>query len=267
MTEFIINIIDQIQNYSTSISKKATFLEKPWALVDDEMEVQKLIFQKDNQLILSKNGKVQMGTWEYLAGAKSMLIDRGSDKILLNEVFINDDVMILKIDGTKHEFFVLANQNTIPDLDVLDYFNRLRLKHLQSTKVKLKNGQILTMYYPESKHALIGNLLFINNEMVKDGTYEREDDKLFFVQNGRITKTYHQKYYLTPEGLELRLLQSVSNIIQTTEFIYLNGERIMDGEVNYTSSHVLIVENGKVKDVKSKKSILQSIINLFKKNQ
>jgi hypothetical protein len=128
MTELINNILDQIQNYSTSISKKATFLDKPWALVDNEMEIQKLIFQKDKQLILSKNGKVQMGTWEYLAGAKSMLIDRGSDKLLLNEVFINDDVMILKVDGTNQEFFVLANQNTIPDLDVIGYLEILRFK-------------------------------------------------------------------------------------------------------------------------------------------
>jgi hypothetical protein len=179
MTEFIINILEQIQNYSTSISKKATFLDKPWALMDNEEEIQKLIFQKDNQLILSKNGKAQMGTWEYLAGAKSMLIDRGGDKILLNEVFINDDIMILKVDGTKHEFFVLANQNTIPDLDVMGYLEGLRFKGFNSKKVKLKSGQDLTLYTKEITDYYPGHLAFINNKSVKNDFYETETGCFF----------------------------------------------------------------------------------------
>jgi hypothetical protein len=41
----------------------------------------------------------------------------------------------------------------------------------------------------------------------------------------------------------------------------------MDGEVNYSESHTLMIENGKVVRLKRKKSILQSITNLFKKDK
>lgn len=266
MTEFINNILDQIQNYNTSISKKATFLDKPWALVDNELEIQKLIFQKDKQLILSKNGKVRTGTWDYLAGAKSMLIDRGSDKILLNEVFINDDVMILKVDGTNHEFFVLANQNTIPNLDVIGYLEVLRFTGFFSKKIRLKSGEDLTLYTKGfDDYNYSGHLAFINNKSVKNGLYETEGGRLFLVKDGEIIRYYYQHLMQNPDGDELRFLQ-LANDISTAEFVYLNGERIMDREVNYSKTHVLIVKNGKVIKVKRKKSILQSITDLFKKN-
>jgi len=266
MTEFIINILEKIQNYSTSISKKATFLDKPWALVDNEMEIQKLIFQKDNQLVLSKNGKVQMGTWEYLAGAKSMLIDRGGDKILLNEVFINDDVMILKIDGTKHEFFVLANQNTIPDLDVIGYLEGLRFKYFLKKDFKLENNKILKLYHPNNiAYPYKDGVALINDEIAKSGFYNYLPGFVFLIENGKVIRLYNQKYHTNTDNLKIRLLQLNEYNTETAEFVYLNEERIMDGEVNFTKNKVLIVKNGKVVQLKRKKSIMQSITNLFKK--
>ena len=130
MSDFIITILDKVQQYNHSLQKQSMYTNKPWALVDNDLEVQKMIFKNNNELILSKNGKVQIGHWEYLVGTKSILIDRGNDKLLLNEVFLNEDVMILKLDGTKLDFFVFANENQIPNLDVMDYFNRLILKKM-----------------------------------------------------------------------------------------------------------------------------------------
>jgi imidazolonepropionase-like amidohydrolase len=68
------------------------------------------------------------------------------------------------------------------------------------------------------------------------------------------------------DGLDIKLLQSNPNILHTAEFVYLNEERVIDGEVNFTKNKVLIVKNGKVKAVKRKKSMLQSITDLFKKD-
>ena len=75
-----------------------------------------------------------------------------------------------------------------------------------------------------------------------------------------------EKHHQNPDGNKLKLLQSVTNEIRTTEFIYLNGERIMDGEVNYNEKYLLIIKDGKFLRLKRKKSILQSITDLFKNN-
>jgi len=108
--------VKQLSSFSKSLEKKALFVDKPWAMIDEEFEMQKLIFKNNQELIMSKNGKVQMGRWEYLAEARCLLIDRGKDKILCQEGFIEEGVLILKLDGTEGRFFALANENIIPDL-------------------------------------------------------------------------------------------------------------------------------------------------------
>ena len=98
------NVVKQLKKYSATLEKTSIFIDKPWALIDDEFEMQKLIFKKNKELILSKNGQVQIGKWDYFPEAKSLLIDRGTDKILCNEAYIDNGVMILVLDGVKFNF-------------------------------------------------------------------------------------------------------------------------------------------------------------------
>ena len=76
MKLFINNIVEQLINYSSTLNDTSILIDKPWALLDDKLEVQKLIFKKNKELILSKNGQVQIGKWDYFPNAKSLLIDR-----------------------------------------------------------------------------------------------------------------------------------------------------------------------------------------------
>jgi hypothetical protein len=128
MKIYLKSIVSQLRNFSATLEKASILIDKPWALIDEEFEMQKLIFKKNKELILSKNGQVQIGKWEYFPEAKSLLIDRSSDKkdiILCNEVFIDEGVMVLRIDGLENRFFLLANENIVPDLDAIKYLNKL----------------------------------------------------------------------------------------------------------------------------------------------
>lgn len=89
MKLYLKSIVNQLRNYSSTLDKTSILVDKPWALIDEEFEMQKLIFKKNKELILSKNGQVQIGKWDYFPEAKSLLIDRNSDKILCNEAFID----------------------------------------------------------------------------------------------------------------------------------------------------------------------------------
>ena len=83
------------------------------------------------------------GKWDYFPEAKSLLIDRGTDKILCNEAMIDDGVLIMKLDGTNNQFFVLANENIVPDLDVRRYLIKLRRKKLYLYARTLNDGREL----------------------------------------------------------------------------------------------------------------------------
>jgi hypothetical protein len=69
---FLSNIASKNQNFAV----KKILVDKLWALIDSDGEIQKLIFKNDNGLILSKNGKVVTGTWEYFPNSRVFLIQK-----------------------------------------------------------------------------------------------------------------------------------------------------------------------------------------------
>ncbi len=165
----------QINTLGLLITKKITqskILNKPWAIVDGDLEIQKLIFEKDGKLILSKNGIVQEGRWEYYPEANSFMIDRKSDKILCNLLFCDDAAIILKLDGTKNEFFVFANENVLPNLNLLEYLNQKILQQHLIKEIPLYNGRILKAYFESGNFDHFYNnvpVTYENDEFVDDG--------------------------------------------------------------------------------------------------
>lgn len=82
--DYLKNIAIQLQNHSETVKTKNILVGKPWALIDGDHEMQKLIFESEGTLILSLNGQAKIGKWRYLPEAKSLLIDRVTDQILCN---------------------------------------------------------------------------------------------------------------------------------------------------------------------------------------
>ncbi|MCX6186806.1 MAG: hypothetical protein NTU43_07395, partial [Bacteroidetes bacterium] len=169
---YLNSIVKQMRNHTATLDNSNILVDKPWALIDDENELQKLIFKKDQKLIMSKNGQVQIGKWEYFPEAKALLIDRNIDKILCNEAFIDNGVMILRLDGTDNRFFILANENVIPDLNVNEYLKNLLYRKLQIRERKLIDGKILEVAGVEEwDHPHIGNNVTVDAEEIEDGKY------------------------------------------------------------------------------------------------
>ena len=91
MKEYISNIIPRLKDLSLTLDRKENFIEKPWVWLDEDNNQQKFIFKRNGELIMSLNGQAAIGKWEYISSAKSLLIDRIQDKILLNQDFINEE--------------------------------------------------------------------------------------------------------------------------------------------------------------------------------
>ncbi|MFK7947112.1 MAG: hypothetical protein AB8G11_05965 [Saprospiraceae bacterium] len=260
MSDFIINILDKVQQYSHSLQKQSMYTNKPWALVDNDLEIQKMIFKNNNELILSKNGKVQIGHWEHLIGTKSILIDRGNDKLLLNEVFLNEDVMILKLDGTKHDFFVFANENTVPHLDIISYFDTLALNKKSIRPLILKDKRVLKMYYSGfDDYRLEGKLVRMDNRKVTDGMYETTNNYILKIVDSTIQKKYSIEEYNTIDG-KLKVYVQEMYMINTGEIVYLNNELIQgDKIIDFSKRKRLIIKNGKVKKLEWKNPTLRKL--------
>ncbi len=195
MNEILNYFVKSLAAKSLTLKKKSILIEKPWALIDDDGEIQKLIFKRDKGLILSKNGVVTIGSWDYYPEARALLIDRNTDKLLLKEQYIDDNVLILKKDGTDNDFFALANENTLPDYNVPKYLNSLKCKEFGIYETKLLNGYILQIHGGPRYQLYNGlnghDVTQIDNNNynsidLNDGAYMTEDKKYtLYIQDGK----------------------------------------------------------------------------------
>lgn len=204
MKEFYNYLAQSMSGLSDGLSKKAIFLDKPWALIDNDLEIQKFIFKRNGELILSKNGIVKTGAWEYFSEAKSLLIDQIDEKWLLNQVFVDDHVMLLKKDGTSNDFFSFANVNLLPDYDVKSYLLKQHRIRFDIRSVKLFDGNKLYIHSGNYGGILNKKVELLNSDFTlinaPDGSYLSEGrNEIFIIKNGEVQDG---KYLLTDESIE-----------------------------------------------------------------
>lgn len=266
MKLYLKSIIKQLSNYSSTLDKTSILFDKPWALIDDDFEMQKLIFKKNKELILSKNGQAQIGKWDYFPEAKSLLIDRNYDKILCNESFIDKGVMILRLDGTENKFFILANENIVPDLDANSYLKKLRYQKLNIEERKLLDGRILEVstfggrYIPQ-----IGDPVTVNAEIIDDGIYQLDNNFHFYeVKNSKICKIITETSYCNPDNCSITIHQQNYYKITKGDIVFLNNNLVDNATINFSKAKNIIVRDGKLVRLERKNVITKWLSEFYK---
>lgn len=250
MKLYLTNLIQRLKEFSANLDKIELFVDVPWVIVDDDLNQQKYIFKRDGRIIMSLNGQVSIGKWELLSAARSILIDRIQDKILLNQNFIDPAVMILKKDGFKDENLILANEILIPDLNVTEYLKQLYYQKNRIELKRLKNGDLLEIH--NYKNELSNNKVSFEDDRVPDGIYELEDsDKKFIVNNGQIVKIYNNYPFETNKGIilvekEYNPTSLYLSNNQIGNFVFQNNLPAPDGKYRLAFMEHIWVENGRI---------------------
>jgi hypothetical protein len=246
MKIYLQNLVKELKVYSPSLDKQSILVNKPWALIDSELGVQKLIFKKNNELILSKDGQVTEGKWEYLAEAKCLLIDRGTDKILCNETYIDESILVLNIDGKRDNFIVLANENNIPDLDASGYLMQLYEKKYGVLITPLVDDRNLHVKPNEYKSIGIGSSVKLENENSANGEYITKNAKeKYVVENNVIVKVFYLRTYLQKGGSSIIVEQSSENKIDIGCKVTINGLSVENDsfEINEYGINIYVVDS------------------------
>jgi len=230
MNEVIKYYINNFSSTTKSLKKQAIFLEKPWAFIDKDGAIQKLIFKKDKGLVISRNGEVVMGKWDYFPEARALLIDRVTDKLLLSEQFVDENVLILKKDGTENEFFGLANENTLPTYNIPKYLNELKKIQLSMGEVDLLCGKKLQVEGSKEipgLYYLIGRKAELIDENynplpISDGVFMSKTKKFtYYIENGHISKAYANQIVKAIDGVEFEIEDGLDNRINKK--VTING--------------------------------------------
>lgn len=222
MINYLKSILPRIQQHSKMLDDTATFADIPWAFMDDDGHKVTYIFRRNNELLVSKQGEVVTGKWEYLPVMQSLLIELEGRKRMYNQGFLNEAIMLLKKDGTD-EIFPLGNLQKLPDLDIERYIEGFLVPNLNKGEFPrnldssgdtemLVGGKKITIKKKQGgiTHFDKGNeVVFSENGLnamkVPDGNYRLVNGNEIEVVDNKISMTYKWIEYKTKEGIVFQI--------------------------------------------------------------
>lgn len=250
MIAYINSILPKIKEYSESLDRRALLVEQPWVLIDKELNYQKFIFKKNNELLMSQNGIVTTGKWEYIPGAKSLLIDRIKDKILLNQEFVDKGLIILKYDGFDNNYFCLVNENIVPDLNIERYFKSIFYQRFNIAPIPLESNDTLEVIRQSPKDivALFGQKVLLNCQPIDEGVFQSSKSQMkYYIKNGRIVKKSKTQMVKTKDGLYLHIESFLNSVYYDVKIKFNRGDIVrIDNDYAPDGTYVLIT-NKKIK--------------------
>lgn len=255
MKAFIENLLPRLKQFSSSLERQEVFVDAPWVVIDEEQNQQKYIFRRNGDLIMSLNGQVTIGKWEYLESAQSLLIVRIQDKILLNQKFVHPAVMILKRDGIGSDYMVLGNENLIPGLNIESYLSNLSNEkpHFRSistnqkplpTFLELENGEILELLDFNGKYGstevMIGGRPATDGIVKIQGTGQKLD-----IAHGMVFRVLADRDYHTDKGV-LQIEVTENGDFYTGDRVFQKGGPAPNGKYKLGFLSTIRVKDGRI---------------------
>ena len=138
MQTYFSNIIPSLARYSKKLDDISLLTTRHWVILDESSQSKSTyIFRNNNELIVSENGIVVHGTWDYL-GFNKILLRINNSSFLFQHGFLEDDILALKLDGrNEYAFFINESRSDLNTLKRID--THLNRKYLSSSEL-LKGG-------------------------------------------------------------------------------------------------------------------------------
>jgi hypothetical protein len=208
MRTFIADIIPKIQRYSKQLDELTKLTNQHWVSLNDITKSKRVfIFRPNNQLIISENGIVERGSWEYL-GNQSLLLETKAESYLLKHGFFDENVIALKLDSTNNYAFFINETKYNNELNnIYDILKFLEEKYLTNNSTSTntfngsnylnENGYKEWVIYDANNNKLViitkqkagfasGDTVYINGDLAKDGEYKLGFMQYLKIKNGKI---------------------------------------------------------------------------------
>jgi hypothetical protein len=196
MKTYFLDIIPKIIHLSKKLNIETNITNKHWILINENDNSKKVfIFCNDKSLIVSTDGIVDKGYWKII-NPNTILIEFSKSSFLFKHAFIDNDVLILKLDGIDefclfiNEDKILANSWTIDNT----------IKHLENEYLP-KPKAITPKYYYLSKGINYGPYSLNQIKSIVD---RGEISKMCFVR-----KAYEKDYSSKNRIVDLLLLNNL----------------------------------------------------------
>lgn len=111
MKTFIVNSMKGVVEYKKKLDITSELIGKEWLMVSDDPSISnKYIFFKDGKMLISVNGLSTYTTWQ-MATASLIILDEGIATFLYKIFHIDENIIILNLDGTNNFCFLINEEN------------------------------------------------------------------------------------------------------------------------------------------------------------
>ena len=141
LQDLIKDLQSSLKSYSQGLAKQNVLVDIPWTLIEGDFSTKRLIFKKNGVLRTINEGLIEETTWEYEQSLDSLILQIGSQKFLMKEVYLDGCVLILKRDGLNLDFLAFADERVIPDLDIVKYLKTVDKIPIQKISASKKTNQ------------------------------------------------------------------------------------------------------------------------------
>lgn len=112
MKTYVQNAIQGLQNFSQTQDAKVLLCSKSWRVFNDEGIKELYIFKPDGKLLISCNGTVAIGTWEWIPINHTVLISNNGTNYMLHPQYVDNVILALNVDGTNKYTFLIDESDT-----------------------------------------------------------------------------------------------------------------------------------------------------------
>lgn len=113
MKTYILDSINRIKRLGENLDAKTILCNKSWQIFNDTGEKELYIFQENGDILLSTNGIVSQGKWQYISANKSILISVKENSYMLHPSFSINNIMAMNLDGTERYMLMIEEKSLL----------------------------------------------------------------------------------------------------------------------------------------------------------
>lgn len=210
MKSFINDLIPRLVRFSQKLDNETLLMNQHWIIFNESNTSKiKYIFRQNNQLLVSTDGVVDEGTWDYV-DKHTLYIKKSDGNFLLKHGFFDDTVLALKVDGA-NLYHVMVNEGKsgqeFTSIDQVAYY--LESKYLQQvshkpdqlySQPKVTTRKRVSTTYTDSV-LRTNEMELIRSELANIKTHIDETDQIMcihivldFAKGGNIESKFRNKY-------------------------------------------------------------------------
>ena len=113
MKTYLLDSINRLKRLGENLNAKTILCNKSWQIINDTGEKELYIFQENGDILLSTNGIVSQGKWQYISANKSILISVKDKSYMLHPSFSINNIMAMNLDGTESYMLMIEEQSLL----------------------------------------------------------------------------------------------------------------------------------------------------------